>query len=476
MTSSADAGAELDHRPATTDGGRRGLGRYAGVLRQRGVAAALAWSFLGRLHESVVAFGAILLVSGDHGYAGSGVVLAGYGLGGMVSGPVNARLAARLGHAPVLLVTAAGFGAGLLSLARLDASVAGLTALAAVTGLLTPPLTPALRSTLPRLVPTERRTTAYALESTLQEVVFVLGPVLAGGVALVWGGPAALALAAAATAVGCVGYVAAVRATGVAVPTTPDRGRAARSWLPAPGVGRLLVGGVAFLATVSVASIALVAAVSGPAAVGGAGVVLAAVALGSMAGGVTYGALASGGRGRRRPAWALAASLVALAAVVLVAGDGSASASAAGVVVIALAGAAYGAAIAPSATVLFAELDARADGRSTEAFGWMGAAMGLGGAVGDLAGGVVVVVSGTAPAMLAAAGCAAVMALALPEVGAWGAHPKEADMSEFPGHDIPVLEDDETVPPRPEEEVADVARSRPDVLGHGGEEPEAEPA
>lgn len=49
-------------------------------------------------------------------------------------------------------------------------------------------------------------------------------------------------------------------------------------------------------------------------------------------------------------------------------------------------------------------------------------------------------------------------------------------MSEFPGHDIPVLEDDETVPPRPEEEVADVARSRPDVLGHGGDEPELEPA
>ncbi|MDT0164821.1 hypothetical protein Q9R32_04560 [Actinotalea sp. AC32] len=34
--------------------------------------------------------------------------------------------------------------------------------------------------------------------------------------------------------------------------------------------------------------------------------------------------------------------------------------------------------------------------------------------------------------------------------------------------DVPVLEADETVPPRPEEEVADVARSRPDPAGHGG--------
>ncbi|MGN8245583.1 hypothetical protein ACTHAM_002706 [Cellulomonas soli] len=35
-------------------------------------------------------------------------------------------------------------------------------------------------------------------------------------------------------------------------------------------------------------------------------------------------------------------------------------------------------------------------------------------------------------------------------------------------HEVPVLEYDETIPPRPEEEVADVARSRPDPAGHGG--------
>ncbi|HEY0215919.1 MAG TPA: hypothetical protein VGC57_05975 [Cellulomonas sp.] len=33
--------------------------------------------------------------------------------------------------------------------------------------------------------------------------------------------------------------------------------------------------------------------------------------------------------------------------------------------------------------------------------------------------------------------------------------------------DVPVLEYDETVPPRPEEEVADVGRAAPDPSGHG---------
>ena len=42
-------------------------------------------------------------------------------------------------------------------------------------------------------------------------------------------------------------------------------------------------------------------------------------------------------------------------------------------------------------------------------------------------------------------------------------------MSE-PSHDaVPELEIDETVPPRPEEEVADVARTTPDPQGHGGD-------
>lgn len=37
--------------------------------------------------------------------------------------------------------------------------------------------------------------------------------------------------------------------------------------------------------------------------------------------------------------------------------------------------------------------------------------------------------------------------------------------------DVPELEVDETVPPRPEEEVADVARAVPDPAGHGGPVP-----
>jgi hypothetical protein len=42
-------------------------------------------------------------------------------------------------------------------------------------------------------------------------------------------------------------------------------------------------------------------------------------------------------------------------------------------------------------------------------------------------------------------------------------HPDEPQYEQ-----VPELEYDENVPPRPEEEVADVARAAPDRAGHGG--------
>jgi hypothetical protein len=44
---------------------------------------------------------------------------------------------------------------------------------------------------------------------------------------------------------------------------------------------------------------------------------------------------------------------------------------------------------------------------------------------------------------------------------------EESLVTQPPGHEVPELEYDETVPPRPEEEIADVARAVPDPEGHG---------
>ena len=191
--------------------------RYLVVLRRPSVASVLAASVVGRLHESMIAFGVILVVTAQGSYLDAGWVLAAYGAGGIVAAPMAARLADRLGHGPVLLATGAGHAFAVLALAR---GAGPMVPLAVLAGLLTPPLTPALRSTLPRLVGDELRLTAFALESTIQEVVFVAGPLVAAATAWFAGPRAALVVAAVATVVGVVGYVLAVGRAGVPVAET----------------------------------------------------------------------------------------------------------------------------------------------------------------------------------------------------------------------------------------------------------------
>lgn len=280
--------------------------------------------------------------------------------------------------------------------------------MAAGAGLLTPPLTASLRSGLPHLVQGESRLTALALESTLQEIVFVAGPVLAGAAALAWGAQAALVVAAVTAAVGTVAYCLAVRGV------VPDREDLAEGAAPllTDEILRVLGGGIGFLAVLSVTAVALVAQVSGPTAQAGAGLLLGLTSVGSMVGGIWFGARVRAGAGPRSRFAVMAGTLVGLA---VVAATGAGTEGFAGVALLGFAAFGYGTAIAPVGVVLFARLGELASrGRATEAFGWMGAAMGIGGAVGDAGGGWVVSTAGPAVAFVVAAAGAAVTALVVP--------------------------------------------------------------
>ena len=392
--------------------------RYGTLLRRPAVAAALATSVLGRLHESMISFGVIMLVTLQGSYAQAGVVMAAFGAGGMVAGPVSSRLADRYGHARVLLLTASAYALAVLGMAFTGDDVVRLAVVSALAGLFTPPLTPALRSTLPRLVTPDQRLTVYALESTLQELVFVAGPVLAGAVAVLAGPRAALVGAAAATLVGTVGYCLVVRR----VPTGDEgHGADGEPGSPVERVGRLLAstvlrvlaGGVGFLLILSIAAVAVIAQVSGPSAQGSAGFYLGATSVGSIVGGLLFGMRVRSDSSLRARFAVLAGALAAAAAVAWSgAGNG---ASVVGSVVFGLVAFGYGTTIAPVGTVLFGRLGEEAGPRrSTEAFGWMGAAMGIGGMVGDASGGWLVTVVEPSVALLVAAAVAAATAAVVP--------------------------------------------------------------
>jgi MFS family permease len=406
------------------------VARYAAILRRPGFSAVLGASVVGRLHESMISFGVIMLVTHRGSYAEAGVVMAAYGAGGIVAGPVASRLADRHGHVRVLLVTAVAFAAAVLGMAFSSVDLRTLAVLGVVAGLCTPPLTPAVRAVLPRLVDPDQRLTAFALESTLQEVIFVAGPVIAGAVALAGGPRAALVVAAAATLLGTGAYCLALRGAGPAAAIGGRVGEdlpasAGGATREAAGVGtrpaaplltavvvRTLAGGVGFLALLSMAAVALIAQVSGDTARGSAGLYLGLTSAGSMVGGLVFGARVRPDSPLRSRYVVLGGSLVVLAGVSALGDRGP---DGVGAALVALAAFGYGATISPVGAVLFGRLSEEAgELRATEAFGWMGAAMGVGGVVGDAAGGWLVTAAAPWAVMLAASAVAGVTALAVP--------------------------------------------------------------
>ncbi|MEV6753287.1 MFS transporter [Streptomyces sp. NPDC051214] len=190
-------------------------------------------SFLGRLPVAMIQFGSVLLVTETSGsLATGGVVACALALGQVTMGPLVGRLADRRGQRPVVL----GFSllnAVAIALYTLGALLGlptpALVALAVLAGASIPGIGPLARA---RAVPLVREAggddrvvnTVLSLESTMDEVSFVLGPAFVGLAAVV--GHPAYAFGAAALLVAVCGSGFALHPTGR---TTRVTGRAPRA-------------------------------------------------------------------------------------------------------------------------------------------------------------------------------------------------------------------------------------------------------
>lgn len=117
-----------------------------------------------------------------HSYAEAGVATAAYGLTAGLLGPLRARAADRCGHGRTLAVLALVNGLGLLAMGALATSALPvLTATGLLAGGLAPPTGPVMRSAWRDLTYDETQLQeAFSLDSVAEEVLFVLGPLLAG--------------------------------------------------------------------------------------------------------------------------------------------------------------------------------------------------------------------------------------------------------------------------------------------------------
>lgn len=351
--------------------------------------------FVARLSISMRALGAVLMVSQLTGsYALAGAIAAAALLGEAVASPRLGRLVDRYGQRRVLLVSVAVHTAGTLALvlsAQLSAPTWMLFATAALSGSAALQVGSLVRARWSALVEdSPALEAAFALESTLDELIFVLGPVLVTALALGVAPVAGLLGALVFTIVGSFS-LALQRRTEPA--PTGARDQLGSPTISKPGLRMLVATFVAIgavLGTLDVAMVAFAGHAGSPAA---AGVLLALVAAGSLLAGLAYGT--------RSWRWPLDKRF--MASVVVLWGGTIPLVLAPNVAFMAPVAVLAGVAIAPTLIAGFTLVRKLVpSGALTEGLNWTITALGVGGAVGAWTAGLIADSSGGRTAFLAA--------------------------------------------------------------------------
>ncbi|MBX9245446.1 MFS transporter [Actinotalea ferrariae] len=266
---------------------------YRAVLARPGAAMFSAAGALARLPMSMVGIGIVLMVSEVYGS---------YGLAGRISAvqvithalvsPQLSRLVDRYGQArvmrPAVALTAVGI-VGLVLPALVRASPLWLYAAAVLTGAAGGSVGALVRARWSHLLQDPREIhTAYSLESALDELVFIVGPVLATLLATGVHPVAGLVVPAVAVLVGGTWFFS-QRAT-EPPPTVREPGVRHRHVLRSGGMVVLAVVFVCIGAIFGATDVATVAFAEEEGNKGAAGLILAVFAAGSMISGLGYGA------------------------------------------------------------------------------------------------------------------------------------------------------------------------------------------
>jgi MFS family permease len=377
---------------------------YLAVLGLPQARPVLLASLVGRLASATGPLSVVLFVQEATGsLALAGTASAATALASGLLAPFRGRLVDRYGQRRCLPAMAVAFAAALVGVVAVagpgPAAVTATVGLAAAAGATAPPLGASMRVLWLSLVGQgPRLQTAYALDAVLDELLFVAGPLLAGGLATLYR-PAAGVLATGGLAVaGTLGFVASPvsRAQGG---TRAAAGRA--RWagaLSRPGMRTLALSLAGVGAAIGIWEIGLVGAARENGSAEAASLSLAAWAAASAVGGLWYGS-----RAWRRSAGRRYLALLALLVLASAPMAATGSLLALGAVV-----ALVGLVLAPlesSAYVLAAEL--APPGTLTESGTWMTTAINVTGAAGLAVAGSLVDRAGVQATLAVACACTA---------------------------------------------------------------------
>ncbi|WP_409331138.1 MFS transporter [Trujillonella humicola] len=376
---------------------------YLSVWRLPSAPTLLLGGFAGRLPSAMVPLALLLMVQQQTGsYAVAGLAAATLGIAMAVMAPVLGRLADRRSPRPVLLTQAVAYPlllGALVAVVLAGAPTVAVLVASAAAGAATPLVSGTVRALWSRVDP-RVRPAAFALDATTTELVFVVGPGLVAALAV---------LVSPAVAVGTAGVLAVAGAGAIGM------SRALRAWQPArhvqagvfstvraPGMPRVLLSGAALMIGFGAIEIAVPAFADQAGSPGMSGVLLAVWSLGSVLGGLWFGARVVSASLPRQYRWLLLGTTIGLAPLAAVS-----SPWVLGVLLFL-----GGSVIAPTLTVQNSLVGSIAPVQATtEAFTWLSTVTVGASAVGAALGGALIDASGVPGALLLAVAGAAVAVL-----------------------------------------------------------------
>ncbi|WDH78086.1 MFS transporter [Microbacterium esteraromaticum] len=365
---------------------------YRDLLRTPGVARMIAAQLVARFPSGMLSLAILLHVEQQTGsYGAAGIVLAAASVGQAVAGPVTSRWMGAWGMRRVLTLTALVCVVALLCLALLPLNVPGYMALALLAGLSTPPVQAAVRTIYPKLVNSGQLTPLFSLDASLQEIIWIVAPVVITVVSTQVGTVEGLLLVATILLFGGAWFIFSPEVGRVRIPRS--RRAFGRVVLKPPvmlatAIGFLLIGAA------SAVEVGVVATFGHDGLE--AGLVLAVFSVGSLVGGLAFGHIPIG-------PWAMARRLLIVTVGLCLTMVSLNVFWLGGTLLLA------GLGVAPALAVLFAITTASVKFSETaEAFGWAGTGQLIGAALGSAIAGILIDLNGPTGAYLAAALFAAV--------------------------------------------------------------------
>lgn len=365
---------------------------YRELLRTPGVARIIAAQLTARFPNGMTSLAILLHIEQVTGsYGSAGLVLAATSVGQAIAGPVTSRWMGIWGMRRVLTTTLLICAASITALALVQAPLPVYMALGLVAGLSTPPVQSAVRTIYPKMVNSRQLTPLFSLDASLQEIIWIIAPVLITFVATQVGTVQALLLIVVILLGGGAWFILSPEVGRVRIP------RSRRSF------GKVLTKPPVVLATVTGFLLigACAAVEAGVVATFGhegleAGIVLAVFSVGSLAGGLTFGHVPIGPWAMARRFGIVAAGLVLTTFSLNVFWIG-------GSLIVA------GVGIAPALAVMFAMTSASVKFSETaESFGWIATGQLIGAAAGSAVAGFLIDGIGPQGAYWAAAAFAVV--------------------------------------------------------------------